>query len=89
MLHKINVSFWMFPAVQAEIFPSDLCYKSRWLILDILQDRGEGREQITHSQNIQSKIVIQTIIISNEKWSGLGKYFSDLSSQNVVMERSP
>ena len=79
----------MFPAVQAEIFPYDLCYKSWWLILDILQDRGEGKEQIcTHSQNIQSKIVIQ-IIISNEKWSGLGKYFSDLSSQNVVMERSP
>ena len=62
----------MFPAVQAEIFPYDLCYKSWWLILDILQDRGEGKEQIcTHSQNIQSKIVIQ-IIISNEKWSGLG-----------------
>ena len=59
----------MFPAVQAEIFPSDLCYKSRWLILDILQDRGEGREEITRSQNIQSKIVIQMVIISNEKWS--------------------
>lgn len=78
----------MFPAVQAEIFPSDLCYKSRWLILDILQDRGEGREEITRSQNIQSKIVIQMVIISNEKWSVCSWYFSGLSSENVVMVRS-
>ena len=36
----------MFSAVQAEIFPSDLCCKAGWLILDILQDTRRGEREL-------------------------------------------
>ena len=80
----------MFSAVQAERFPSDLCCKAGWLILDILQDTGRGERKLpspgTFNTNCNASDLQSTRISSARRSPAEQDWTSGLDTERIILD---